>query len=409
MEDLAEKINPKAQESTEEESAAYMGSARIREEAIEADLAANMDLAEEAAQEAREAQAGQEARVDQEDRVDQDDREDQDDRADREDQGARKDLADREDQEDRAAREGTGPEDDLKEGFIPINWASPINVYLWSIVSLAFGILAILMVSDYTIDIPFKLKMFLFIICLPLALGAYYLYRRQAKIYQLFAYESKGEPKDSWQEAVLAHLTSQIPAEALVPGDQVLELGSSYGALAINLSLEYPECEITSLDNTKVDSNYDPRLAPHNARYLGQETGLHFLEADFAEYAKSHEGEFAGLLANLALYRLPVKTIAQRYDALEEYLQILQPGGFFLIQDLWGDERYWGQRTTLDAFCRQLEADGFTDLALVDAAHDPALGLPPLLQQDGVLGKMRILKGRKGFGPVSAPQERMEP
>lgn len=302
-------------------------------------------------------------------------------------------------------KECTGVKDDLKEGFIPINWASPINVYLWSIVSLAFAILAVLMISDYTIDIPFKVKMLLFVLCLPLSLGALYLYRRQAKIYQYFAYESKGEPKESWQEAVLANLISQVPAETLTPGDQLVELGSSYGALAINLSLENPECKIISLDHPKIDSNYDPRLAPHNARYLGQEEAIDFIEADFEEYAKTHEGVFAGLVANLALYRLPADTIAQRYEEVEEFLQMIHPGGFFLIQDFWADERYWGEQTILDTFCRQLEAEGFTDLALVDATHDPALGLPDLLCQDGVLGKMRILKGRKGFGQISVPEE----
>lgn len=387
MEDLEDKINPTVQDSTEEEAATHMGSARVREEALEADLAADVglaadvDLAEDMDLAEEPGPATQERTI----------------------------QGDNIQEEPAQDEEAQDEKDGLKEGFIPINWASPINVYLWSIVSLAFGVLAILMVSDYTIDIPFKLKMLLLIICLPLSLGAYYLYRRQAKLYQLFAYEAKGESKNSWQEAVIAHLTSQIPAEALAPGDRLVELGSSYGALAINLCLEHPECEITSLDNTKIDANYDPRLAPHNARYLGQETGLHFLEADFAEYAKTHEGVFAGLVANLALYRLPVDTIAQRYDALEEYLQMIQPGGFFLIQDFWADERYWGQQKTLDAFCRQLEREGFTDLALVDAAHDPALGLPTLLQKDGVLGKMRILKGRKGLSPVSAPEERMEP
>jgi len=167
----------------------------------------------------------------------------------------------------------------------------------------------------------------------------------------------------------------------------VLDIGSGNGVLAVKIAQQHGRVEVTGMDYWGEDWEYSKSVCERNARIAKVDERVHFQKGDAAKLDFA-DNTFDGATSNLTFHE--VKSIADKKLVLQEALRVIRPGGAFAFIDYFYDEKYYGNKSELEQFLK--------DLGLAQFERKPLrelISIPTLLNHPRILGKVGMIYGRK--------------
>lgn len=168
---------------------------------------------------------------------------------------------------------------------------------------------------------------------------------------------------------------------------QALDIGTGNGAIAVRAALKFPEARVTGIDYWGSAWEYGKAACERNARLEGVAPRLTFERASAASLP-FEDASFDAVVSHFVFHE--VIDAPDKRDVVKEALRVLKPGGVFVFQDMFLDEKLYGPRADLLAAVRGW---GIEDLALTPTRD--ALAIPALLGSPRVVGNAALLTGRK--------------
>ena len=139
---------------------------------------------------------------------------------------------------------------------------------------------------------------------------------------------------------------------------QILDVGCDYGALTIATSRVYNHATVTGVDGWNKNEKGIHEQCERNAKIEKVKKRVAFRKADLAHLDYS-DNSFDAVISSYAFHRYKG---ADARDLVKESLRVLKKGGAFAFQDLFGQERYYGD---IDAFIEELKAEGIAKITYV--------------------------------------------
>lgn len=166
-----------------------------------------------------------------------------------------------------------------------------------------------------------------------------------------------------------------------------LDIGTGNGPLAIRLARKYPEAQITGIDYWGEDWEYSQQVCEENAIIEGVSERTEFKRASASELPFEDE-QFDAVLSHFVFHE--VVDAADKSDVIKEALRVLKKGGAFSFQDMFLDEKLYGER---DDLLKTMQHWGVQEVQFLDS-HE-ILSIPALLNTGRTLGNCSMIYGRK--------------
>jgi SAM-dependent methyltransferase len=168
---------------------------------------------------------------------------------------------------------------------------------------------------------------------------------------------------------------------------QVLDIGTGNGPLAILLAKTYPEARVIGIDYWGKAWEYSQQVCVQNAAAMGVTQRTRFQTAS-ASNLPFEEGAFDAAISHFVFHE--VADAPDKRAVIREALRVIRKGGAFAFQDMFLDEKLYGD---IDTLLRTIRSWGIEEVYFV--ATGTMLNLPRLLQHPRVLGKAALIYGRK--------------
>jgi SAM-dependent methyltransferase len=182
------------------------------------------------------------------------------------------------------------------------------------------------------------------------------------------------------QELVLDHLPWDGQGEAL-------DIGCGNGPLAVALARRCPHAVVTGIDFWGESWEYSQSVCETNAACEGVAARVSFAKASAAALPFADDG-FAAVVSNLCFHE--VRGARDKRELVREALRVVEPGGAFAFQDLFGLKSAYGE---IDEFLAVVRGWGVGRVEFLDTGH--AEFIPRALRLPFMVGSMGLLYGRK--------------
>ncbi len=212
-----------------------------------------------------------------------------------------------------------------------------------------------------------------------LFIGAFYFLQDCCRLFYwrwLLSYQGGGI-----QGRILDSLLAYLPWDG---EGTLLDIGCGSGALSIKAAQKFPLAHITGVDLWGADWDYGREQCERNAWSEGVPGRVVFMEADAAALPFA-DGSFSAVVSNLVFHEVPGNKLA----IMREALRVLQPGGFFVFQDIFHSHRHYPD---YDGLLTALRSET-GELHFVDTRNSSSI--PSVLKNPMVAGNMALIWGRK--------------
>ena len=248
------------------------------------------------------------------------------------------------------------------------NWIRKKNLLILGLCTLAAGVLFFIPLgSVYRIIVAF-----LFAVLLVSFLFPFY-------SYVMFS-QKGGKFQEKIHNLIIQSLGTEIKGK-------ILDIGCGNGVLAVKLTQQFGDVEVTGLDYWGEDWEYSKGVCEKNARIGEVEGRVHFQKGDAARLEFANES-FDGVTSNLTFHE--VKSVADKREVVREALRVVKPGGAFAFVDYFYEMKHYGKDAEFESFLRDLKLSQFECRPLRDG-----MAIPLLLRHPKILGRAGILHGRK--------------
>lgn len=168
---------------------------------------------------------------------------------------------------------------------------------------------------------------------------------------------------------------------------RLLDIGAGSGSLIIKAAKAFPEAVFVGIDYWGKNWAYSKKLCETNAAIEAVSEKVTFIKASAARLPFS-DHVFDAVMSCLTFHE--VKDETNKRKVLTEAFRVLKPGGTFVLLDLFGDERIYGDYGELLSDVRKMEAPELEAVKLATL-----IKLPRLLQSKQALGYAVLLIGKK--------------
>jgi SAM-dependent methyltransferase len=203
-------------------------------------------------------------------------------------------------------------------------------------------------------------------------------------LFPLYAYvmfsQRGGRLQEKFYDLIIQSLGEDIQG-------RILDIGSGNGVLAVKLAQQYDDVQVVGIDYWGKNWEYSKSVCEKNAQAANVENRIHFQKGDAAALDFANH-TFDGAISNLTFHE--VKSVADKKSVLQEALRVVKPGGTFAFIDYFYDENYYGKKSALEKFSRDLNLAQFECQRLRDL-----IAIPTLLKHPKILGKVGIIYGKK--------------
>ena len=169
--------------------------------------------------------------------------------------------------------------------------------------------------------------------------------------------------------------------------DKILDIGTGSGALLINLAKKYSKSSFTGIDYWGEDWEYSQAQCESNAKLERVDGYVKFKKAS-ASALPFKDSEFNSVVSCLTFHE--VKDEGDKTKVIKEALRVLKLNGIFVFIDLFKDEKFFGNISTL---VEEIKNFGVKEVNVKDIREE--LDVSRLLLVKKILGNAMILYGQK--------------
>lgn len=166
-----------------------------------------------------------------------------------------------------------------------------------------------------------------------------------------------------------------------------LDVGTGQGALAIGLAERFPGARVIGADLWGADWAYSQEACERNARVAGVDGRTRFVQAS-ASSLPFESGEMDAVVSHFVFHE--VKDVDDPRLVIREALRVLKPGGAFCFQDMFLDERLYGD---VDDLLATLRGWGLREVRF--SRLSDRLSIPAGMRGRRVLGAAALIAGVK--------------
>lgn len=166
---------------------------------------------------------------------------------------------------------------------------------------------------------------------------------------------------------------------------KLLDIGCGSAALTIELAKNYPEAIITGIDNWGKGWEYSQQVCEKNARIEGVDQRCSFQVGSASEIPFPDES-FDVVVSNLVFHE--VAGAKDKRGLIQEALRVVKKGGFFVFQDLFLLEPYYGK---IDDLLQTIHGWGVSEVEFIETRK--SLFIPTALKLPFMVGTIGMLAG----------------
>ena len=168
----------------------------------------------------------------------------------------------------------------------------------------------------------------------------------------------------------------------------LLDVGCGSGALLIRCAKRFPQVELVGVDYWRAEWSYAREQCERNAALEGVADRVAFRQGDAARLDVP-DGAFDGVVSNFVFHE--VRTQPDKRQVVREALRVLRKGGAFAFQDLFDQEKLYGD---MEEFAGELRREGYREVRYISGVE--RLGfVPRYARAPGMLREVGLLYGRK--------------
>ena len=168
---------------------------------------------------------------------------------------------------------------------------------------------------------------------------------------------------------------------------KALDIGTGSGPLAIMVAKKYPHTEVTGIDYWGKSWDYSQKICQNNAISEGVAEQVIFQKASAASLPFKDE-EFDSAVSNFVFHE--VTDAKDKREVIREALRVLRKGAAFSFQDLFLNEKIYGE---VDELLETIEQWRIKEVHFASTAG--LVEIPRLLRLPWMLGKIGIIYGKK--------------
>lgn len=136
----------------------------------------------------------------------------------------------------------------------------------------------------------------------------------------------------------------------------LLDIGCGAGALTIRCAKKFPNAKLVGIDYWGKEWSYEKGQCENNAVVEGVADRIHFEKGDAAKLNYANN-TFDAAVSNFVFHE--VKTQPNKRLVVREALRVIKNGGAFAFQDLFGQEKLYGD---MNAFIDELKKEGLSEI-----------------------------------------------
>ena len=168
----------------------------------------------------------------------------------------------------------------------------------------------------------------------------------------------------------------------------LLDIGCGAGALTIRCAKRFPQAKLIGMDFWGAGWSYAKEQCEHNAMIEGVAERITFQKGDAAKLNFPDE-TFDAAVSNFVFHE--VRTQPDKRKVVREALRVVKKGGAFAFQDLFSQEKLYGN---MEVFAEQLRREGISELYYLPHIEKQGV-IPKFVQAPWMLSGVGLLYGRK--------------
>ena len=168
---------------------------------------------------------------------------------------------------------------------------------------------------------------------------------------------------------------------------RIIDIGCGNGPLTIEAAKKYPDSLVTGIDYWEGMWEYSMDVCMKNAKIEGVEDRVEFKKASASDLP-FESGYFDAAVSNLVFHE--VKDTADKKLVVKEALRVVKKGGFFAFQDLFHEEKIYGD---IDDLLDDIEDWGVEEVYFTDTRESEFI--PKALKLPFMVGSIGIIHGKK--------------
>jgi SAM-dependent methyltransferase len=200
----------------------------------------------------------------------------------------------------------------------------------------------------------------------------------------MVAYRMFSQKGGNFQEKVFRLITNHLDSHG---NEEILDVGTGNGILAIMIARENPEARVTGVDAWGKDWEYSKSVCEENARSAEVAERVQFSKGTAAAL-NFPDNSFDGVVSNLTFHE--VKIVKQKSSVMREALRVVKPGGSFVFIDYFYDEKFYGKLSDFQSLLQGLRVEKIELQPLQEV-----LEFPGILRHPRIFGKVGIIQGKK--------------
>ncbi len=168
----------------------------------------------------------------------------------------------------------------------------------------------------------------------------------------------------------------------------VLDIGCGAGALSIRCIKRYPDAKLVGMDYWGKEWSYAKEQCEENARIEGVADRCRFEKGDAAALTYK-DNTFDAAISNFVFHE--VRSAKDKRDVVREALRVVKPGGAFAFQDMFGQQKLYGD---MNEFVAELKAEGIREIHYIPDV-DKMDFIPNFIRAPWMLSQMGLIYGIK--------------
>jgi SAM-dependent methyltransferase len=168
---------------------------------------------------------------------------------------------------------------------------------------------------------------------------------------------------------------------------KALDIGCGNAPVTIKLAQKHPQAQVTGIDYWGGQWDYSKSICEQNAEIEGVKERVIFQKAS-ASALPFEDGYFDAAVSNLVFHE--VFDIKDKKELIREALRVVKKGGRFAFQDLFLEEKIYGN---VDDLLNEIRSWGVARLEFIKTCDEPFI--PRALKLPFMIGKIGIFYGEK--------------